>query len=53
MKKEREIVAYKRYFLDFYKNQNSDVQSKIEWVLKFIKVTPIIPEKFFKHVEGT
>jgi len=50
---EREIVAYKRYFLDFYEQQTDNVQVKIEWTLKLIKVTQHVPEKFFKHLEGT
>jgi len=33
----REIVAYKRYFLDFYEEQTDTVQVKIEWTLKLIK----------------
>jgi phage-related protein len=50
---EREIVAYKRYFLDFYEKQTDNVQVKIEWTLKLIKVTQHVPEKYFKHLEGT
>jgi phage-related protein len=50
---EREVIAYKRYFLDFYEVQHEKVQSKIEWTLKLIKVTQHVPEKFFKHLEGT
>jgi len=29
------------------------VQSKIEWTLNLIRVTRQIPEKYFKHLEGT
>ncbi len=50
---EREVVAYKRYFLDFYQSQTEIVQAKIEWTLKLIKVTQHVPEKYFKHMEGT
>lgn len=50
---EREIVAFKRYFLDFYEQQPDNVQVKIEWTLKLIKVTQQVPEKYFKHLEGT
>jgi len=53
MELEREVIAYKRYFLDFYEVQPEKVQSKIEWTLKLIKVTQQIPEKYFKHLEGT
>lgn len=50
---ERQISAYKRYFLDFYEELDDNVQKKIEWTLNFIRVTKQIPEKYFKHIEGT
>jgi hypothetical protein len=53
VKIERQVIAYKRYFLDFYENQQDAVQRKIEWTLNFIQITQQIPEKYFKHVEGT
>jgi phage-related protein len=49
----RQVVAYKNYFLDFYEGLNDNVQRKIEWTLNLIRVTPQIPEKYFKHLEGT
>lgn len=50
---EREIFAYKRYFLDFYESLNDKVQRKIEWTLNLIRLTKQVPEKYFKHIEGT
>jgi phage-related protein len=50
---DRQVIAYKNYFLDFYESQNCKVQAKIEWTLNLIKVTPKVPEKFFKHMQGT
>jgi phage-related protein len=50
---DRQVIAYKNYFLDFYEYQNDKVQAKIEWTLNLIKVTPKVPEKFFKHMQGT
>ena len=50
---EREVIAYKRYFLDFYEMQPDKVQAKIEWTLNMIKVTRQVPKKYFKHMEGT
>lgn len=50
---ERQVIAFKRYFLDFYEAQSEKVQRKIEWTLKLIKVTQHVPEKYFKHLEGT
>jgi len=51
--KERNVIAYKTYFLDFYENQDDTVQRKIEWTLNLVRVTQHIPEKYFKHLEGT
>lgn len=53
MENIRKVIAYKNYFLDFYRNQNDKVQSKIEWTLKLIQITANIPIKYFKHIEGT
>ena len=50
---ERQVLAYKKYFLSFYEKQPDNVQLKIEWVLNLIRVTRQIPEKYFKHLEGT
>jgi len=49
----RQVVAYKNYFLDFYTEQTNSVQAKIEWTLNLIRVTRQVPEKYFKHIEGT
>ena len=50
---ERQVIAYKNYFLDFYEKQSENVQAKIEWTLNLIRVTRQVPEKYFKHLEGT
>lgn len=49
----RQVVAYKRYFLDFYAEQPDNVQAKIEWTLNLMRVMKQVPEKYFKHMEGT
>ena len=53
MIKERQVIAYKNYFLDFYEKQPDNVQRKIEWTLNLIRVTRQVPEKYFKHLENT
>ena len=50
---ERQVIAFKRYFLDFYEDQPKNVQAKIEWILNLIKVSRYVPEKYFKHMDGT
>src|SRR5580692_12360275 len=49
---ERQVVAYRNYFLQFYDEQPDHVQEKIEWTLNLIRVTRHVPEKYFKHIEG-
>jgi phage-related protein len=49
---DRQVVAYKNYFLDLYRELPDNVQAKIEWTLNLIRVTRQVPEKYFKHLEG-
>jgi phage-related protein len=49
----RQVVAYKNYFLDFYQDLPDNVQAKIEWTLNLIRVTRQVPEKYFKHLDDT
>ncbi len=48
---DRQVIAFKRYFLDFYESQIYNVQAKIEWTLQLIRTTQKVPEKYFKHME--
>ena len=50
---QRQVVAYKRYFLNFYEELPNNVQAKIEWTPNLIRLTRQVPEKYFKHLEGT
>ena len=49
----REIVAYKNRFIEFYKNQDSKVQLKIEYVLDLVRFEKQVPKKFFKLLQNT
>jgi Phage-related protein len=49
----RQIIAYKRYFLDFYEVQTNDVQRKIEWTLNLLRTIERVPKKYFDHMTGT
>jgi phage-related protein len=49
----REIVFYKQYYLDFYKEQNENVKLKFNWTLELIATLERVPVKFLKHLEGT
>ena len=49
----RQVIAYKQYFLDFYKDQTDDVQRKIEWTLNLLQTIERVPKKYFDHMTGT
>lgn len=47
----REIRFYKKYFIDFYVNQDKKVQEKIEYVLMLIKIVEKVPKKFLQPIK--
>ncbi len=49
----RTVLFYKDYFLEFYAEQNPIVQRKIDWTIGLVRDLTHIPEKYFKHLEGT
>ncbi|MBK8550366.1 MAG: type II toxin-antitoxin system RelE/ParE family toxin [Ignavibacteria bacterium] len=49
----REVKLYKNYFQDFYDRQSQKVKEKIIWTFRLLKELVIIPETYFKHLEGT
>lgn len=53
MKKIREVVAYKSYFEDFFKEQSPKVRTKIIKVLDIIEQIDRIPTTYLKYIEGT
>jgi phage-related protein len=50
---KRRIITYKKRFLDFYKEQDSKVQKKIEFVLDLVRFEERVPIRFFKFLEGS
>lgn len=50
---KRELLFFKNYFKEFYKEQTWQVQKKILWTLKIIETVDRIPEIYFKHLENT
>jgi len=53
VKQIRQVIAYKKYFLNFYQAQTNEVQRKIEWTLNLLQMTDRIPKKYFDHLTGT
>ena len=53
MERIRQIIYYKKYFLDFFDQQTTIIKEKIDHVLFVVTVAERIPRKFFQHLEGT
>lgn len=53
MERIRQLIYYKNYFTNFYDQQTEKVKEKIDKVLFLITVAKRIPQKFFRHIEGT
>ncbi len=51
--KYRQVVAYKTYFDEFFKDQNEKVQKKIIKVLDIVEQIERIPQNYLKYIEGT
>ncbi|MCX6327581.1 MAG: type II toxin-antitoxin system RelE/ParE family toxin [Bacteroidia bacterium] len=49
----RTTYVYGTEFWDFYYLQRPAVQDKIDWVIGVIRTMRMVPERFFKHLEGT
>lgn len=53
MEKQRELLFFKNYFLDFIDSLSQKVKDKIGYTLFLITVSERIPAKFFRHIDGT
>jgi phage-related protein len=49
----RKVIAYKDYFIKFYKSQDKKTQEKIEYVLDLVRFEKQVPIKFFKYLDDT
>ena len=49
----RAVIFYKNYYVNFYNAQKPEVRLKIDWTIGLVRDLAIIPEKYFKHLEGT
>lgn len=50
--KVREVITYKDYFEDFFKEQNRKVQDKIIKVLDILEQVDRVPSTYLKYIEG-
>ena len=51
--KVREVITYKNYFEDFFKEQTRKVQDKIIKVLDILEQVERVPSTYLKYIEGT
>lgn len=51
--KVREVIIYKHYFEDFFKNQQPKVRDKIIKVLDIVEQVDRVPSTYLKYMEGT
>ena len=49
----REVIFFKNYFYDFFNQQTTKVQKKIDYVIDMVAYADRIPEQYFKHLQGT
>jgi phage-related protein len=48
----RQIIFHEEYFIDFYKNLDLGVKSKIQYVFELIKQVDRVPKKFLAPMTG-
>jgi phage-related protein len=49
----RNILCFKNYYLDFFKNLKPEVKKKFNWTLQLIAVIEHVSEKHFKHIKNS
>ena len=49
----RFLRAYHFHLQTFYNNQKKEVQDKIDYIIGLVRTLQMVPERFFKHLEGT
>lgn len=50
MEKEREILYYKHYFIDFFNSIEAGAQKKVAYVLNMLKTQDRLSENFMKSI---
>lgn len=51
--KVREVIAYKRYFIDFMSSLPQKMQDKVAKSITYIETVHNVPSTYLKHIEGT
>lgn len=50
---KREVVYYKQYYLNFFRQLTEEVQKKFNWTLQLVSSLERIPTKYFEHITGS
>ncbi|PTM05967.1 MAG: addiction module toxin RelE [Bacteroidetes bacterium] len=53
MNKKRKLYFYKKYFEEFYSQQDEKVKKKILWTLKVMEELEQIPENYLKFIQNS
>lgn len=49
----RDIFYYEDFYLDFFAKLKPEVKKKFNWTLQLIATIERVPEKYFKHINGS
>jgi phage-related protein len=49
----RDIFYYEDFYLDFFAKLKPEVKKKFNWTLQLIAIIDRVPEKYFKHINGS
>lgn len=49
----REVIYFKRYYVDFFDSLKPEVKKKFNWTIHLITTVERVPEKYFKHITGS
>jgi phage-related protein len=52
-KKFRNAIFYKKYFENFFIQQNNRVKEKILWTIRLIEDVEVVPSIYLKSISGT
>lgn len=49
----RKVIIFGDHFWEFYNKQTPKIKERINWTIKLVKTIDRIPEKYYKHINGT
>lgn len=49
----RKVIIFGDHFWEFYNKQTPKIKERINWTIKLVKTIDRIPQKYYKHINGT